>query len=133
VQDLVAGHVQLMFDSVTLQSPLIAEGKTRALAVLTPQRLAVLRDVPTMAEAGFGQMQSGTWFGMLAPAGTPAAAIAWVNRETRNALAAEAVRERYLAQGTALPLGSPEEFAAHIAAERQRWGEVIRQANIRLE
>jgi tripartite-type tricarboxylate transporter receptor subunit TctC len=133
VQDLVAGHVQAMFDSVTLQAPLIGEGKTRALAVLTPQRLAVLRDVPTMAEAGFGQMQSGTWFGMLAPTGTPAAAIAWVNRETKNAFAADAVRERYLAQGTALPLGSPEEFAAHIAAERQRWGEVIRQANIRLE
>jgi tripartite-type tricarboxylate transporter receptor subunit TctC len=132
VQDLVAGHVQLMFDSVTLQAPLIAEGKTRALAVLTPQRLAVLRDVPTMTESGFGQMQSGTWFGVLAPTGTPPAAIAWVNRETKNAFAPEAVRQRYLAQGTALPLGSPDEFAAHIAAERQRWGEVIRQANIRL-
>jgi tripartite-type tricarboxylate transporter receptor subunit TctC len=133
IQDLIAGHVQVMFDSVSLQAPLIKDGKTRALAVLTSQRLESLRDVPTMAEAGFGAMQSGTWFGMFAPAGTPRAAIDWVNSETRKAFAAADVRQRYLSQGTALPLGSPEDFAAHIALERQRWGEVIRQANIRLE
>jgi tripartite-type tricarboxylate transporter receptor subunit TctC len=133
IQDLIAGHVQVMFDSVTLQLPLINEGKTRALAVLTPQRIEALREVPTMGEAGFGQMQSGTWFGMFAPAGTPREAIAWVNREARNAFAAGPVRQRYLAQGTLLPLGSPDDFAAHIAAERQKWGAVIRQANIRLE
>jgi tripartite-type tricarboxylate transporter receptor subunit TctC len=133
IQDLIAGHVQVMFDSVSLQAPLIKDGKTRALAVLTSQRLESLRDVPTMAEAGFGEMQSGTWFGMFAPAGTPRAAIDWVNSETRKAFAAADVRQRYLSQGTALPLGSPEDFAAHIARERQRWGEVIRQANIRLE
>ena len=133
IQDLIAGHVQLMFDSVTLQMPLIKEDKTRALAVLTAQRLGSLPDVPTMGESGFGQMQSGTWFGMFAPAGTPAEVIAWVNKETRAAFASGPVRERYLSLGAALPLGSPDEFALHIAAERQKWGEVIRQANIRLE
>jgi tripartite-type tricarboxylate transporter receptor subunit TctC len=133
VQDLVAGHVQVMFDSVTLQAPLIADRKTRALAVLTPQRVAALPDVPTMIEAGFAQMQSGTWFGLLAPTGTPREAIQWVSNETRKAFAAETVRQRYLSQGTLLPLGSPDDFAAHIAAERAKWGEVIRQANIRLE
>jgi len=60
IQDLIAGHVQVMFDSVTLQMPLIKEGRTRALAVLTAQRLESLPDVPTMGESGFGQMQSGT-------------------------------------------------------------------------
>jgi tripartite-type tricarboxylate transporter receptor subunit TctC len=133
IQDLIAGHVQVMFDSVTLQAPLVNDGKTRALAVLTPQRIDALRDVPTMGESGFGQMQSGTWFGMFAPAGTPREAIAWVASETRKAFVVEQVRQRYLSQGTSLPLGSPEDFAAHIAAERQKWGEVIRQANIRLE
>src|SRR5262245_34014782 len=133
VQDLVAGHVQVMFDSVTLQAPLIAEKKTRALAVLTPRRVAALPDVPTMIEAGYAQMQSGTWFGLLAPTGTPREAIQWMNNETRKAFAREAIRQRYLSQGTLLPLGTPDEFAAHIAAERAKWGEVIRQANIRLE
>jgi tripartite-type tricarboxylate transporter receptor subunit TctC len=133
IQDLLAGHVQVMFDSVTLQSPLINDGKTRGLAVLNQQRIASLPDVPTMDEAGFPQMQSGAWFGLFAPAGTPRAAIDWINRETTKAFAAEPVRQRYLAQGTLLPLGSPEDFAAHIAAEQQKWGEVIRQASIRLE
>jgi tripartite-type tricarboxylate transporter receptor subunit TctC len=133
IQDLIAGHVQLMFDSVTLQLPLIKDGKTRALAVLTPQRIDALRDVPTMTEAGFGQMQSGTWFGLLAPVGTPRPAIDWVNSETRKAFNVPEVRERYLSQGTLLPLGSPEDFAAHMDRERQKWGDVIRQANIRLE
>jgi tripartite-type tricarboxylate transporter receptor subunit TctC len=133
IQDLIAGHVQVMFDSVTLQSPLITDGKTRGLAVLSLQRVTSISDVPTMDEAGFPHMQSGAWFGLFAPAGTPRTAIDWINRETRNAFAAEPVRRRYLAQGTLLPLGSPEQFAAHIAAEQQTWGEVIRQANIRLE
>jgi tripartite-type tricarboxylate transporter receptor subunit TctC len=133
LQDLVAGHVQMMFDSVTLQMPLIKDGKTRALAVLTPQRIEALPDVPTMIEAGFGQMQSGTWFGLFAPAGTPRAAIDWVASEARKAFSVESVRQRYVEQGTLLPLGAPEEFAAHIAAERQKWGEVIRTANIRME
>jgi tripartite-type tricarboxylate transporter receptor subunit TctC len=133
IQDLIAGHVQVMFDSVTLQAPLIRDGKTRGLAVLTPQRIAAIADVPTMDEAGFGGMQSGTWFGLFAPAGTQRAAIDWVNAETKKAFAVEAVRQRYLSQGTLLPLGSPGEFATHIAAERAKWGDVIRAANIRLE
>jgi tripartite-type tricarboxylate transporter receptor subunit TctC len=133
IQDLIAGHVQVMFDSVTLQSPLINDGKTRGLAVLNRQRIATIPDVPTMDESGFPHMQSGAWFGLFAPAGTPHAAIDWINRETRKAFAVDPVRQRYLAQGTLLPLGSPEDFAAHIAAEQLKWGEVIRQASIRLE
>ena len=122
VQDLVAGHVQLMFDSVTLQTPLINDGKTRALAVLTPQRVESL---PRRADHDRGrlrQMQSGTWFGLFAPAGTPRAAIDWVNREAKKAFAVEPVRQRYLSQGTSLPLGSPDDFAAHIARRTAEMG-----------
>jgi tripartite-type tricarboxylate transporter receptor subunit TctC len=133
VQDLVAGHVQVMFDSVAMQMPQINAGATRALAVLSPQRAGSLPNVPTMSEAGFAEMQTGTWFGLFAPAGTPRAAIDWINSETRKALATGDVRERLLAQGALLPLGAPEEFAAFVAADRERWGEVIRKANIRLE
>jgi len=133
VQDLVAGHVQIMFDSVTLQLPHIVAGRTLALAVMASQRVSVLADVPTMSEVGITEMRGGTWFGLLAPAGTPPEAIAWLNRETRQAFAAAEARERFLSQGTLLPLGTPAEFAAHMAAEREKWGEVIRRANIRLE
>ena len=133
VQDLVAGHVQVMFDSVTLQMPQLNAGKTRALAVMSPQRVDVLPGVPTMIEAGFAEMQGGTWFGLFAPAGTPRHVIEWINGETRKAFVPAEVRQRFLSQGASLPLGTPEEFAAHVAAEREKWGEVIRRANIRME
>jgi tripartite-type tricarboxylate transporter receptor subunit TctC len=130
VQDLVAGHVQIMFDSVTLQMPHLTAGATRPLAVLTPERVSVLPNVPTMAEAGYAEMQGGTWF---APAGTPRGVIDWVNGEARKAFAPPEVRQRFVSQGATLPLGTPDEFAAHATAERAKWGEVIRRANIRLE
>jgi tripartite-type tricarboxylate transporter receptor subunit TctC len=133
VQDLVAGHVQIMFDSVTLQMPHLTAGATRPLAVLTPERVSVLPNVPTMAEAGYAEMQGGTWFGLFAPAGTPRGVIDWVNGEARKAFAPPEVRQRFVSQGATLPLGTPDEFAAHATAERAKWGEVIRRANIRLE
>jgi len=131
--DLVAGHVQVMFDSVTLQLPQIKEGKTRPLAVLSGKRVAALPDVPTMAEAGYGTIAGGTWFGLVAPAGTPRAAVDYVNAVAKKAFADPAIRERYESQGTALPLNTPEEFGAFIAADNKRWGEVIRAANIRID
>lgn len=133
VADLVAGHVSMMFDIVPLAMAQMAEGKVRALAVAAEKRVEVLPDVPTMAEAGVPEVQGGPWFGLLAPAGTPRAAIDWLNAEARKAFSAPDVRERFVKQGMHLPLGSPEDFAAHIAAETQRWGGVIRRAGIRLE
>jgi tripartite-type tricarboxylate transporter receptor subunit TctC len=133
LQDLLGGRVQMMFDTVTLQAPQIAAGKVRALAVTATQRVAALADVPTTVEAGLPELQGGAWFGLLAPAGTPRDVVAWLNRAAREAFAAPAVRARLEQQGAQLPLGPPEEFAAFVAAERQRWSEVIRKANIRLD
>jgi tripartite-type tricarboxylate transporter receptor subunit TctC len=133
VQDLVAGHVQLMFDSVTLQMPQITAGKSRALAVMSERRVDVLPQVPTMIESGFTDMRGGTWFGLFAPTGTPRAAIDWANGEAKKAFAAPEARQRLTSQGAALPLGTPEEFGAHVASERARWGEVIRRAGIKLQ
>ncbi len=134
IQDLIAGHVQLMFDSVTLQTPLINDGKTRGLAVLTPQRVEF---DPRRADDGRGRLPADAERHLVRPvragrdAGTRRSpgSMPRPGRPSRS----EPVRQRYLSQGTLLPLGTPAEFAAHIAAERQKWGEVIRQANIRLE
>jgi tripartite-type tricarboxylate transporter receptor subunit TctC len=133
MQDLIGGRVQMMFDTVTLQAPQIAAGKTRALAVTATQRVAALADVPTTVEAGLPELQGGAWFGLFAPAGTPPDVVAWLNRAARDAFTAPAAQARLQAQGAVLPLGPPEEFAAFIAAERQRWSDVIRKANIHLE
>jgi tripartite-type tricarboxylate transporter receptor subunit TctC len=132
-QDLVAGHVSMMFDIVPLARTQIAAGKVRALAVAAPQRVASLPDVPTMAEAGFPQIEGGPWFGLVAPAGTPRTIIDLLNAEGRKAFAAPDVRNRFVAQGITLPLGTPEDYGAFIAAEYKRWGDIIRAVNIRLD
>ena len=133
IQDLVAGHVSMMFDVVPLARAQIIAGKVRGLAVASPERVPALPDVPTMAEAGFPELEGGPWFGLAAPAGTPRPIIDWLNRETRKMFSAEDVRERFVSQGLSLRLGTPEEFTAHIAAERKRWGDIIRRAGIRME
>jgi tripartite-type tricarboxylate transporter receptor subunit TctC len=133
LQDVVAGHVDMMFDVVALTREHALSGDVRALAVLSPQRNPVLPDVPTSAEVGFAALEGGAWFGLLAPTGTPRALVDWLNAESRQAFAAPAVRERLAKQGLQLPLGTPEEFAALIAAEGKRWGEVIRKGGIKLD
>jgi tripartite-type tricarboxylate transporter receptor subunit TctC len=133
LQDVVAGHVDMMFDVVALTREHAAAGRVRALAVLAPQRNPVLPEVPTSAEVGLAALEGGAWFGLMAPAGTPRAVIDWLNAEARKAFEAPEVRERLTKQGLTLPLGTPEEFAGLIAAESTRWGDVIRKGGIKLE
>ncbi len=133
IQDLVAGHVSMMFDIVPLARTQVTAGKVRALAVASPQRLAAVPDVPTVAEAGFPELEGGPWFGLLAPAGTPRSIVDWLNDETRKAFAAPDVRERFLSQGMTLELGTPEDYSAFMAAESQRWGDIIRKTGIKMD
>jgi tripartite-type tricarboxylate transporter receptor subunit TctC len=131
-QDLAAGHVSMMFDVVSLALPSIKAGRVRALGVAAKERVAVLPDVPTMAEQGM-PIEVGAWFGVLGPAGTPPQAINWINREANKIFSVEDTRNRFVQQGAAMPLGTPEAFARHIKAESDRYGEVIRKAGIKLE
>ena len=84
-------------------------------------------------KSGFAALEGGAWFGLMAPAGTPRAVVDWLNAEARMAFEVPEVRERLGKQGLRLPLGTPEEFAALIAAESKRWGEVVRKGGIKLE
>jgi tripartite-type tricarboxylate transporter receptor subunit TctC len=129
-QDLAAGHVSMMFDVVSLALGPIRAGAVRALGVAAKERVAVLPEVPTLAENGY-PLEVGAWFGLLAPAGTPPAIIAWLNREAAAALAAPDARDRFVAQGAMMPLGTPEAFRDFIAAQTARFGEVIRRAGIK--
>jgi tripartite-type tricarboxylate transporter receptor subunit TctC len=133
LQDLVAGHVQVMFDIVPLTKQQLAAGQVRALAVTSARREPAVPEIPTMAEAGMPGVEGGPWFGLFAPAGTPRAAIDWLNAEAKKAFSAPDLKSRLEAQGLTLPLGTPEEFGAHVAAETERWGEVIRKGNIKIE
>jgi tripartite-type tricarboxylate transporter receptor subunit TctC len=130
-QDLIAGHVSMMLDVVPLAIGPIKDGRVRAIGVATKERVAVLPDVPTLIEQGLA-LEMTAWFGILAPAGTPKAAINWMNQEANKALSAPESRARFRASGAVLPLGTPEAFGAHIAAETRKFGDVIRRANIKI-
>jgi tripartite-type tricarboxylate transporter receptor subunit TctC len=102
----------------------------RALGVASKERVAVLPDVPTVAEGGY-PLEVGAWFGLLAPAETPRPVIDWLNRESRKALSAPEARKKFVAQGASMPLGTPEEFRDFIAAQTARFADVIRRAGIK--
>ncbi|MFN0303731.1 MAG: tripartite tricarboxylate transporter substrate binding protein [Burkholderiales bacterium] len=133
VRDLISGEISMMFDVVMLALPNVKAGKVRALAVATRERVSAMPDLPTMAELGLPGVEGGAWFAVFAPAGTPRPVIDWLNREARIAFSEPEVRSRFVTQGAALPLGSPEDLAAYVAAQRERWAQVGRTANIRLD
>ena len=133
LQDLVAGHAQMMFDIVPLTKEQLAGGRVRALAVTAAKREPAVPDVPTFTEIGMPGIEGGPWFGLFAPVGTPRAAIDWVNAEAKKAFSAPDLNSRLVGQGLTLPLGSPEDFGRHVEAESRRWGEVIRKGNIKIE
>ena len=133
LQDLIAGRVPMMFDIVPFALQHIRDGSVRGLAVAAPQRLAVLPELPTMAEAGYPGVQGGAWFALFAPAGTPPAVIDLLNKAGRDAFNAPDVREKLEPRGVVLVLGSPAELGAWVAADTEHWAKVIREAGIKLE
>ncbi len=131
--DVLAGQVPLAVVDLPSALQHIRAGKLIAYAVTSPQRLAQLPDVPTVAEAGLPGYDSTGWFGVVAPAGTPPAVIARLNAEFTAALNDEAVRSTLRAQGVEPSPSTPEAFEAYIRSETAKWAKVIRTANIKIE
>jgi tripartite-type tricarboxylate transporter receptor subunit TctC len=132
VTALVGHQLDLTFDNLTPISAMIKAGKLKALAVSSPQRSALMPEVPTLAEMGV-PMDASSWWGLLAPAGTPPAVIAKINKAMAEALATPEMRQRLATIGIEPQSCSPAEFTALIKSETQKWGQVARQANIRME
>ncbi len=133
IVDLLAGEVTVMTPNVLTALPHIKAGKLRALAVTSARRSEALPDVPTIAESGLPGYDSTQWYGVLAPAGTPRGIVAKLHVEMVRALRLPDVRERLAADG-AEPVGStPEEFAAFIKSEIEKWARVATAAGIRPE
>lgn len=131
--DLLAGTVGFTFSTIPQASPLVREGRLRALAVSTRERLAAFPDVPTVAEQGFPGFELNEWVALWVPAGTPAPIVTRLHAAAAAALGEPAVRQRYAEIGI-LPVGSsPVELAAYAAGQRTRLTELIRAENIRLE
>ena len=125
--DLIGGNMDLMFDNLPSAMPHIKAGKIKALAVTSAERSAALPELPTVAEAGpLKGFEASSWFGLLAPAGTPAEVVNRLQQETAKALATPALKERLQAQG-AVPSGmSPADFTKFIAAETKKWAAVVK-------
>ena len=129
--DLLAGRVSLSFANVVNVVPLVREGKLRAFAVTSASRSAVAPELPTMAESGYPGFEAVPWFGLMAPAGTPAAIVERLHRDTVKVLAQPDVRRKMNDLGLDVIGGTPSEFAAAIERETPRWARVIKQAGIK--
>jgi tripartite-type tricarboxylate transporter receptor subunit TctC len=130
---MMGGHVDSVVIGVPAALPQINAGKVRALAVLSPQRLPQLPNLPTGAEAGVPGFEVQTWYGILAPAATPRDIILRLNSELVKALAAPDLRERLQAVGFEPVTTTPEQFAEYIRLETVRWAKVIKDANVKVE
>ena len=129
----IAGHAAICLAAPAPIVPQVKDGKLRALAVAYRTRLQALTDVPTMAEAGYPDIEFDNWFGVFVPAGTPNAIIALLNREIVNSVTLPDVRARLVALGFD-PVGStPAEFRKQIEVELEKWTKVIRAANIKAQ
>ncbi|MFM9880276.1 MAG: Bug family tripartite tricarboxylate transporter substrate binding protein [Burkholderiaceae bacterium] len=132
--DLVAGNVEVMFDNLPSALPQIKAGKLRAFGVTTAQRSAVLPDVPTVEEAGpLKGYEASSWFGLLAPAGTPPEVVARIQQEIAKSFSTPAIKEKLLAQG-AIPGGNtPAQFGAFIDEEHKKWARVVKASGAKVD
>ena len=134
--DLLAGNTDLMFDNLPSALPHIKSGRLKALAVTSGERSQAVPDLPTVAEAGGPALkgyEASSWFGLLAPAGTPADIVTRIQQETAKALATTAIRERMQSQG-AIPSGmAPADFAKFIDAETRKWAQVVKASGAKID
>jgi tripartite-type tricarboxylate transporter receptor subunit TctC len=134
--DLIGGNMDLMFDNLPSAMPHIKSGRLKALAVTSATRSAALPELPTVAEAGGAVLkgyEASSWFGLLAPAGTPMDIVNRVQQETAKALASPGLKERLAAQG-AIPSGNtPAEFAKLIADESAKWAKVVKASGAKVD
>ena len=134
--DLIAGNVDVMFDNLPSALPHIKSGRLKALAVTSAARSGALPDVPTVEEVGgvvLKGYEASSWFGLLAPAGTPTEVVTRVQQETAKALATPAMKERLLAQG-AIPSGiTSAEFVRFVDAETKKWARVVKASGAKVD
>jgi tripartite-type tricarboxylate transporter receptor subunit TctC len=133
IADLIAGHVDLSFATVLESSGHIKSGRLRALAATSNTRSPALPDVPTLAESVLPEFNTGSWIGILAPAGTPAAIIDKVARDVHEVVTSPDVRDQLIAQGATPVGGTPAEFKSLIDSDRVRYARIIKEKNISAE
>ena len=133
MNDVLSGQIHLVVIGVPAAAPHIKAGKLRALALVAPQRASALPEVPTVAEAGLPNFEVTTWYGILAPAGTPKPIVTRLNAELVKIMHAPEMKDRLATMATDPVTSTPEEFADYIKREIVKWGEVVRQAGLKAD
>ncbi len=133
VQDVVAGHVPLMFVDMAAGSSYITSGRLRALGVAGPERLKSVPEVPTLSEGGLADFNAWAWQGLVVPAGTPPDIVEKLNQHLRQALERTEIKARFQVLGIEPIASTPQKMAAFARTERERWGRVIKAAGIAVE
>lgn len=129
---LVGGHVDMLFETVRSDSiSFVKEGRVRALAIAAQKRVPALPNVPTMAEAGVPDVESGFWVALFGPAKTPPAVIKYLNKQAIEIFATPDVEKLFEHQDVTLSLGSPEDLSSYLENEVKRWGDVIHRTNLK--
>ena len=131
--DLLGGHLSLMFDVIMTSLPHTQAGKVRTVGISSLQRSAIVPDVPTLAESGYPGYEALVWFGLFAPAGTPADIVKKIQEETARALNTPKMREVFASQGLVVVGSNPADFGARVGSEIAKWRKVIQEAGITLE
>jgi tripartite-type tricarboxylate transporter receptor subunit TctC len=132
ITDLLGGQVQLSFIATSVTVPYVRANRLKALALSGTQRLAALPNVPTMAESGFPQLDTGSWVGFLAPARTPAAIVSRLSTEVANILKDPDIRGKLTEQAMDIVGSTPAQFGAFVRSEHDKWGKLIRDANLNI-
>ncbi|MEA2941653.1 MAG: hypothetical protein QOD09_2182 [Bradyrhizobium sp.] len=133
LQDVIGGRINVMFDVVGPLMPQVRSGLAKSIVVTAKERIPAASDVPTMAEQGVPDFVSGTWAGIIAPAGTPKEIVDRISAEAKKALADPALKDKLVEQGIVAVGSTPEEFRSFVAEEIARWGKVITDAGIKME
>ncbi len=131
VSDAMGGQISLVFSNLPVVLPLTRSGRLRGIAVTSAQRVPTAAEFPTVAESGLPGFEANTWFGCLAPAGTPADVIGRLNAEAARALSTSAVKERMAGMGLFVVANKPEEFAELLKKEIPRWAKVVKDSGVK--
>lgn len=133
MQDLIAGHVPVVFDGLGSSAAPVRAGQLRALAVAAPKRVSAFPELPTAAEAGLPGYEVSTWYGLFAPKGTPPEVIERMTKELRTAMQLASIKEAWERNGSDVPDVTGPEFAKMVSAEVERWRKVVNEANVKLD
>ena len=133
VKDVISGEIPIVFSATGTVAPFVRSAQLRALAVTGSRRSSALPEVPTVAESGFPGFEVSSWYGVLAPAGTPPEIVGRLHEELVRILALPDVRERLSRQGMNPVGNTPAQFAVELSADVERWARVVREARIGVE